>query len=166
MKHRPEVNVVKGKKGFQKVSSIESFWSKVYKTDSCWIWTGAKEGGRYGSLKVNGKNTKAHRYSWEIHNGKIPEGNVVMHSCDNPKCVNPDHLSVGTTKDNVTDRVQKGRSAIGEKSGASKLSLEQVSEIRRTYKFRVVTKVALAKKFSVAVSTIDSILLNKTWIYA
>lgn len=73
----------------------------------CWIWTGA--GNRYGDLRVNGKNRKTHRLIWELTNGEIPKGIEIMHSCDIGLCVNPEHLSVGTHQDNMTDMKNKGR---------------------------------------------------------
>lgn len=91
------------------------FWSKVLKTDGCWLWMGARHPQGYGNIGLpkdeNGRYPigKAHRVSWELHNGPIPAGLLVMHRCDNPPCVNPDHLFVGTVGDNVRDSASKGR---------------------------------------------------------
>lgn len=83
----------------------------------CWVWQGKSRSGSsrmYGRIKVDGKNVAAHRFSWEMHNGtKIPEGCIVMHSCDNPSCVNPEHLSIGTHQDNMNDMISKDRQARG-----------------------------------------------------
>ena len=85
------------------------FWMSVTKDESgCWLWTVAANGG-YGHLKRAGKRLLAHRVSWEIHNGAIPDGLWVLHRCDNPPCVNPAHLFLGTPGDNVLDCVSKGR---------------------------------------------------------
>src|SRR5690606_18431715 len=89
----------------------ERFWSKVTKGESCWEWGGYvdKQSG-YGKLAMRpGPPTGAHRVSWQLHNGPIPEGMWVLHSCDNPKCVRPDHLFLGTPLDNSRDMVSKGR---------------------------------------------------------
>jgi hypothetical protein len=90
----------------------ERFWSRVRKSDGCWEFvSGASKG--YGYLNIGRRDEQevlAHRYSWELHNGPIPDGLLVLHRCDNPPCVRPDHLFLGTKKDNADDMVRKGRS--------------------------------------------------------
>ncbi|MDB4893169.1 MAG: hypothetical protein JWL61_5024 [Gemmatimonadetes bacterium] len=92
----------------------EKFWPKVDTSgglDACWLWTAATAGSGYGNVgNHNGRTVYAHRVSYELHVGAIPAGHFVMHSCDNPPCVNPAHLSVGLPKDNTRDMVNKGRS--------------------------------------------------------
>ena len=97
---------------------MNRFWSKVNKnTESgCWEWTAGRDGHGYGKFYLHGKDIGAHRASWEIHNGKIPEaegyhGMCVLHKCDNPLCINPSHLWLGTNLDNMRDRDKKGRAA-------------------------------------------------------
>lgn len=93
----------------------DRFWAKVEKTATCWLWTGAKYGG-YGRLnpgKHSGVPLRAHRVSWELHYGPIPQGMVVCHRCDNPSCVRPDHLFLGSHEDNMLDAVRKGRTKKG-----------------------------------------------------
>lgn len=85
------------------------FWDCVAKTELCWIWTASKNSDGYGGLKLDGKSKKAHRVSWEMHNGPIPPGMHVLHRCDNPPCVRPDHLFLGTHKKNMEDRELKKR---------------------------------------------------------
>lgn len=93
----------------------ELFWRRVKKTRGCWLWTGAKTRGNYGELVhvVNRKQTgwRAHRLSWVLNKGEIPDGLQVLHRCDNPPCVNPEHLFLGTQHDNITDMWLKGRQA-------------------------------------------------------
>ena len=88
---------------------MNRFWAKVCKTNGCWTWTASKNPHGYGQIRLSGKLTLAHRVSWTIHNGVIPEGLFVLHICDNPPCVRPDHLFLGTQKDNIRDAVAKKR---------------------------------------------------------
>ena len=150
-------------------NTVSRFWSKVDVVENqCWLWTGKinKEGG-YGRLLVNGKYMQAHRYSWTIHNGDIPSGINVLHNCDITTCVNPSHLFLGTQLDNVHDCLLKGRhvSPKGEDNGNSKLTTEQVEEIRRMYKGRVygMGYRSIARKFGVSHTLIRYIIIGKLW---
>lgn len=91
-------------------SDIKRFMNKVAILESCWIWTSTRQVRGYGKMWLNGKQQSAHRISYKIFNGEINEGMVIMHSCDNTSCVNPEHLTQGTTKENSIDREKKGRS--------------------------------------------------------
>lgn len=91
---------------------MERFWSKVARTENeadCWLWLGATRAGGYGSIRVARKLEMAHRVSYLLAHGSIDEGLCVLHRCDNPACVNPAHLFLGTKKDNTSDRISKGR---------------------------------------------------------
>lgn len=111
-----------------KTPPSERFWTKVAKTESCWLWTG-KQGNGYGQLRTGGKGSKqigAHRLSYIIHFGPIPDGLFVCHNCpggDNRLCVNPTHLFLGTHEQNMADMVAKGRSATGDRCSSTKRAL-------------------------------------------
>jgi hypothetical protein len=134
------------------------FMERINKTDSCWLWTGTKNTYGYGIFLLPGEvQVRAHRHSYEIHNGPIPEGMVIMHSCDNPPCVNPDHLKIGTRLENNRDSVKKRRNAYGSRNGQSKLSEEQISLIRadnRTHKL-------IADEFNISQSHVSRVRAMK-----
>lgn len=100
----------------------------VIAENGCWLWQGSKVGNGYGSIYFNGKKELAHRVSWILYRGQIPEGHQVLHECDTPPCVNPWHLFTGTNLDNVQDCIQKGRFVTNR---LSKLTVEQVLMIRQ-----------------------------------
>lgn len=87
----------------------DRFWERVLKTQSCWVWTGGKRRKGYGCLEWEGKKRGAHRVSWELHFGPVPDGLHVLHRCDNPPCIRPEHLFLGTNLENHADRVAKLR---------------------------------------------------------
>ncbi len=117
-----------------------SFYSKIDKTSDCWLWLGTKLKGGYGSMSIGSRssNTKstalAHRISFFIQNGSIPYGAVIMHTCDNPSCVNPSHLIAGSQLDNIRDCISKGRKKvachIGVNNPNSKITKTEALEIR------------------------------------
>lgn len=135
----------------------------------CLIWTGAKHPRGWGIIRHRGKWVKSYRASYEVHHGPIPDGMVVMHSCDNPACINPAHLSIGTQLDNVRDMLSKGRGnkARGEAHPQSKLTDDEVAEIRRRYVPGVYGKGAhcLAKEFGMSKQGIQAILKGKSRKY-
>jgi len=100
----------------------ERFSHFILKTDSCWLWTGAKYGRGYGHFSINGRSKIASRVAWELWRGPIPSGMCVLHRCDNPPCVNPDHLFLGTIQDNHDDmwRKDRGMPASGDKHWSRK----------------------------------------------
>jgi hypothetical protein len=148
-------------------SLADRFWSKVDQRgpEDCWLWTGAKNEHGYGVMRPEGRRTgptvKSHRVSLTLAGVDI-EGLVVRHSCDNPPCVNPAHLSVGTKADNSADMVARGRSPRGSRSGASKLTESQVVEIRARCAAGQLHRV-VAADYGVSRVTITNIATGKTW---
>jgi hypothetical protein len=143
------------------------FWRHVNKTDSCWEWVGRKHKFGYGVIVVDGKSKRASRVVWELTNGTIPEGLEVCHKCDNPPCVNPSHLFLGTHADNMKDMVKKGRvnALCGENNINAKLTWSQVSEIREVLKsYHHGLYRELARKYGVDQKIIHCIRDNKIWI--
>lgn len=143
------------------------FWEKVRKTESCWLWMAHKNWQGYGSIRVGDRRVTAPRVSWELANGPIPEGMCVLHRCDNPVCVNPEHLFLGTQKDNMYDRTVKGRDYRGqhdgERNGNHKLAWDDVEAIRALYRVDIYTGAELAQAFQVATPTIDRIVYGRSW---
>lgn len=147
------------------MSNLEArFWAKVRKTETCWLWTAAKTRTGYGRFNVGGQVMYAHRVSWGIANVVTPDGLCVLHKCDAPTCVNPNHLFLGTAADNMRDRDTKGRharaAARGEAHGHAKLTTEQVLEIRARPEQ---TNAELANDFCVSRTAISQIRTGKTW---
>lgn len=142
--------------------SIEKRFQKYIVIDpetGCHNWTGAKDKDGYGLIKYNGKMIRVHRLVYERHNGEIPEEQCVLHECDNPPCCNPEHLRLGTQKDNSEDMVGKGRQSKGEKNGRVKLTKEQVIEIR------AITKplMQLAEEYGISFGQIGKIKRRERW---
>ena len=147
---------------------VQNFWSKVKKDPShptgCWEWTAGLNRG-YGQFPVRGdKNYRAHRFAWSIIYGAIPPNKFVLHRCDNRKCVRPNHLFIGTQRDNVQDAIVKGRrsSTQGEANGSAKLTNKQVLKMRRWFS-QGKTLTYLAKEFRVKVPTVHGIIHRKRW---
>lgn len=146
---------------------IQRFWSRVQRSgpDDCWLWTGGTGSRlRYGRMRVGKLEAYAHRLSYEMHIGAIPEGFVVMHTCDVPQCVNPAHLSVGTHADNIADRDAKGRTARGFRSNRipdRKLTAEEALFIFANQ--WVISRRKLARRFGVAYGTIQAIQTGLTY---
>lgn len=139
------------------------FWNKVNKLGDCWLWTGYCN-VRSGYAVFRGEN--ASRVIWRLRHGEIPAGKQVCHKCDNPKCVNPDHLFLGTPKENTRDSINKGRAykAHGETHYNAKLTYKDVQEIRvalQNYHWGLVTE--LAHKYNVSESMVYKIRHDKSW---
>lgn len=144
--------------------------------DACWLWMGSRRSDGYGRIlrrRIDGSGCvtkrrgtiQAHRAAWIIANGRIPDGTKVCHSCDNPCCVNPRHLFLGSTRDNNQDRARKRRSAFGERSPNAKLTTGEVLEIRRVYASKGASQQELAERFGVTQSLIHCIVYRKIWVH-
>ena len=154
----------------------DRFWRKVNKTESCWLWTACTDKKGYGWIGLGGHiapRIYAHRLSWEIHHGKpIPMGLFVLHKCDIPACVNPDHLFLGTKSDNTKDMVSKGRHPSqkypglqrGERNGFAKLTNLQADSIRRLYAGGGISQAALGNRFGIDQTSVSRIILRKNYI--
>ncbi len=152
------------------------FWSKVDQSPghgpkgTCWKWKAAPNSSGYGRLAVRGVRHYAHRLSYSIHHGAVPDGKFVCHHCDNRVCVNPHHLFAGTHTDNMRDMWAKGRGdrvkrPRGERNGTSKLSEGDVVAMRRD-RSEGATLSDLARRFGVTESNASSICRGKTWTHA
>lgn len=147
------------------------FWRKaeIKSTEDCWLWKGiiTTEGyGKFTAALVHGQRVvvvSAHRVSYFLTHGELPLDLCVCHHCDNPSCVNPKHLFLGTNSDNIADRDRKNRQAKGLRSGVSKLTPSAIQKIRVQYFEKGISIMLIAKKFQVARRTIYSILHGKTW---
>jgi len=146
----------------------ERFWPKVKKTKGCWLWEGTKNNMGYGMfMRVSPKKELAHRVSWALAYGSIPPGKNILHKCDNPACVRPDHLFIGTKKDNTQDMVKKGRNKYvahpGEKNGNAKLTKRKVLEIRGAYETGKISQTALAELYGVSQALIGFVITRRAW---
>lgn len=134
--------------------------------NECWNWTGSLDTAGYACIRVNKKLCRASHVAFELSSGdKVPNGMIIMHSCDNPACVNPNHLSVGTPLLNSTDKINKGRGkwVKGEEHGMTKTTKKQVEEIRHLFSQGNHTYTSLALIYNVTRTTISNIVRKKTW---
>ena len=144
----------------------ERFWKHVDKSGDCWTWTGSLKSEGYGRLGAGGKSGRylcAHRVSYEIHHGEIPEGMVVMHSCDNPACVNPNHLSVGTYSENTQQACDKGRMKSLFLSGEAHSGAVLTDDLVRKIRSSSLKNSQLAREIGCSQNIISSVRLGKTW---
>jgi len=141
----------------------DRFEDKIfYSPCGCWFWVGAMDKDGYGLIRSSSKLLKAHRVSWELNIGLIPDGMQVLHQCDNPLCVSPHHLFLGTHDDNMTDRQMKGRQVKGSSHPRAKLDSVSISIIKEAYQAGF-SQVRIAKYFGVHGSMASRIVGGKSW---
>jgi hypothetical protein len=142
----------------------ERFLEKVIKTDGCWIWASSKNNDGYGHFRFGGKMVRAHRASYHLFRGEIPEGCVIAHKCDNPGCVNPDHLIACGQFENVQDCYVKGRTGRGEKNRHAKLKEKDVLAIKALI-LNGKNNTEIAKMFPIDRSVVSRIRNGRTWSF-
>lgn len=151
----------------------KDFWSRFGGpvTDECWVWPGYIRFDGYGEVRTGAARWLTHRLAWTLANGPIPDGMFVCHKCDSPPCCNPDHLFIGTNADNIADMIAKGRTCTGSKHGNSKLTEDQVLEIRSVYRRGIPNNASptsqggLAKRFNVSRELIRNIVKRRVWTH-
>lgn len=149
--------------------TADRFWPKVAKGDGCWEWRGSRDRGGYGIIGASRhqRATRAHRVSWELHHGRsVPDGLYVLHHCDNPPCVRPDHLYVGTLGDNAKDCVERNR--LGDRRGRAnsnaKLTEADVRAVIAMLQAGA-TQQAVASRFGISQPQVSSIARRKNWAH-
>lgn len=156
---------------------LDRFWAKVEKSSRCWNWIGGKTSAGYGMFWAGRKLTTAHRFSFELHNGRIPNGMLVCHTCDNRACVRPTHLFLGTSADNSADMQRKGRGTVGdkaylrrhpearqgEKHPNAKLTAQDVHRIRLLVQTGQARQKDLALEYGVRKAAINDIIKRRNW---
>ena len=151
-----------------KKTLAERFWTKVNKTDTCWLWTRSLTIHGYGKIgeTTTGRTLAAHRVSWELEYGPIPEGMSILHKCDTPACVRPSHLFLGSQVENMKDMTQKGRRRKydnkGELNPRARLTEADVIAARASYRAGVRVFI-LAANYGVSWSTMDHVVKGKHW---
>lgn len=162
-------------RGLSQRTTLETFWTRVEKTDGCWIWKGATSHNGYGVLTMGGKQHKAHRIAYDLTHD-VPLGELfACHTCDNPRCVRPDHIFAGTTYDNMQDMIRKGRSKyhlggalkqrIGERNGRARLTEEQVLVIRQKHATGKYSISELAREYNISNRQIGRVIEGESWAY-
>lgn len=153
---------------------MDRFWADVQKGEGCWEWQGTRNGAGYGLFWALGRQWRAHRVSWELGNGPIPDGINVCHRCDHPPCVRPDHLFLGNQQANIQDAVAKGRKKTGtdhwwssvdqsgRKNRRAKLAEADVLEIRRRY-LGGESKHSIAQDFSIHPNHVNRLVSGARW---
>lgn len=154
----PEKKTLQGR--MRGIAAEDRLAMRTIKTDGCWLF--GTPGNGYGKLQIEGRTVAAHRYAYEVAHGAIPDGAVVRHSCDTPRCVRPDHLSLGSPMDNSRDMTRRARQARGVRQGSVKLTDAQVLELRELRRAGVTYR-TLAHKFAISPSQASSVATGHDW---
>jgi hypothetical protein len=150
-------------------SARTRFWEKIdipLDGNACWPWLGALSSNGYGNVNLGGKTVRAHRVAWVLANGPIPDGMCVCHACDNPRCVNPIHLWLGTHGDNSRDMAAKGRCGgdqRGEANHHARLTDRDVLAIRRLAATGTLTQAEIGCRYGVTPSSVGNIVCRHSW---
>lgn len=147
---------------------MEGFWKNVNKSGECWTWEGARSSKGYGVIKAFGRQELAHRVAYVLEFGRIPDGLVVCHHCDNRSCVRPDHLFLGTIADNNRDMWAKGRGVHwvaprGAQHPTAKLTEQETAQLRQEYATGRYTQRELGKKYGISQSQVGAIVRHECW---
>lgn len=146
----------------QSMNTAEEFWARTHRNGDCTEWSGALDGSGYGCAQWDGRVQGAHRIAYQISRGPIPRGLCVCHRCDNPRCVRPGHLFLGTHQENMADRNRKGRARGGDRRVNAKLDASVVRRIRALCAGGMLQK-HCAEMFGVHKATVNDLVLRKTW---
>ena len=138
---------------------VDRFWRSIHKTSTCWLWQGAVGSTGYGVLTIEKRQHYAHRLSWEMHYGRIPDDKIICHHCDTPLCVNPTHLFLGVQADNIHDALRKGRMRHGSLHPNAVLDEQQIQTILQS----TLSSRQLAKLYHVSKTTILNIRNRVSW---
>lgn len=144
--------------------NVDRFWSKVKKSDGCWLWMAGKNASGYGVYWSGERHVLAHRQSYELSNGPIPSGLFVCHTCDNPPCVNPSHLNLGGPQDNMSDRFERGRYKRNPPRLKDSLPVGQMVDARTKHRLYRVSVDDLCEEYGVSPETMLEILQMPDWL--
>lgn len=143
----------------------DTFWHFTQRGDGCWLWTGGVQSKGYGTFSFDDTPFYAHRFSYELHKGAIPSGMCVCHHCDTPRCVNPEHLFLGTPKDNSVDMAAKGRSVSGDRCHWARLTSSQVIELRSLFATGQWTGKQLAERYGISPTHVYACAHRRFWTH-
>lgn len=142
----------------------DRFWAKVDKSGDCWLWTSAVATSGYGVLNIDGRTVRAHRLSWALANGRIPDGTLGLHRCDVRLCVRPEHLFLGSYADNMADAAAKGRTSRGTHRPTASMTTSGVHEVRRLVASGL-SDVEVAQALAITRSVVRNIRTGHTWAW-